>query len=93
MTGAWVALALVALACALDGLTTLALLERGGHEEVSAWIIGAHPTAWLVWAWVLAFPVACTALALWCAPEAWPAALPLVVWRLYYAMRNHRLRR
>lgn len=90
---AWLALAVVVLACALDAGSTVALIRRGGREALSAWAIGTHPKPAAVWAWVLAFPVAVVALVLWWVPDAWPVAHAVAAVRIYFAARNHRLMR
>lgn len=87
------ALFVVIVACALDALSTIALIRRGGREAVSAWVIGGHPTPRAVWAWVFAFPVAVTALVLHWAPDVWLLAHVVAAIRLFFAARNHRLMR
>lgn len=93
MTAPQLALLAVVVACALDAATTVALLRRGGREVVSAWAIGARPSALQVWGWVFAFPVLAVAAVLHVAADTWLLAHLVAAVRLGFAVRNHRLRR
>ena len=82
-----------ALACALDALSTVQLIRRGGRESWSAWIIGEYPSPARIWGWVFVFPVALVAELLHFAPDLWWVAYAIGVLRIGVAWRNHRLRR
>lgn len=91
MTIAFLVLLAVILGCGLDAYSTDHLIDRGGFEKVSEWVIGDRPESWLVWAWVFVFPVVVCGIILYNLPEVWPVAGLLALWRCALAWRNHGL--
>lgn len=88
-----IALIALTLACAVDALSTVALIRRGGSEAMSAWIIGTQPPPWRVWMVVFALPVLAGVAVVWLAsPLAW-LLYPLALWRAALAVRNQTLAR